>query len=176
MEAALYIRRAKPDDCALIFAIHKDSVLGLCASHYSDTQMSAWFEGRASDDYTTAVELGSCWIAYKADDPVGFLGLFANRISMIFVQSAASGQGIGTILLHFALDRIREAGNSSAILDATLNAQGFYEKYGFRKVADSHLVRPSGMKIETVVMERSIRSPPRGRNRDRTVADGRAMS
>lgn len=147
------IRKATLDDREALFQIHMNSVRTLCVSHYSKNQIERWFEGRSSADYTGAIEYGGEWIASVQDGPVAFVEFFARSISMLYVHSAASGRGIGRLLMEHALATM--PGDQGRIsLEALLNAVLFYEKFGFEKVGDGQLRRASGLIVETVLMER----------------------
>lgn len=148
------ISRATLDDRDTVFRLHVDSVTALCGSHYAKAQIDGWFVARSPDNYTRAIEGGALWIAEIDGEPVGFTEFFPGLISMLFVRGASAGQGIGLRLLNFALSGAQEGGGDVIKLEATLNAQAFYEKHGFMKVGDSHLRRASGVQLETVLMER----------------------
>lgn len=153
IESQIDIRRAGLDDRDTVFGLHVDSVTALCSSHYAKAQIDGWFVARSPDNYTRAIEGGALWIAEIDGEPVGFTEFFPGLISMLFVRGASAGQGIGLRLLNFAQSRAQQGG-AVVKLEATLNAQAFYEKHGFIKVGDSHLRRASGVQLETVLMER----------------------
>ena len=152
---AVSVRKATLADRETIFHIHRDSVTLLCGTHYKKAQIDSWFEGRSSADYTKAIEFGGDWIAFVDQKPVGFVEFFTKSISMLYVHSAYRDQGVGRFLMEFALARL--LGNGALIeLEALLNAESFYEKFGFAKIGDGKLRRPSGLVIETVLMERRL--------------------
>lgn len=148
-------RQAQLEDLAVVFDIHVDSVLALCASHYSATQLAAWFEGRSAEKYINAVGEGALWIAEINGDPVGFTEFFPGVISMLFVRGAYAGKGIGRLMLEFALARLHGMQVDAVKLESTLNAQAFYERQGFTKVGEGALSRANGTKLPIVLMERA---------------------
>ena len=152
---AVSIREATLADRETLFQIHVDSVTSLCGTHYSRTQIDAWFEGRSPADYTKAIDCGGDWIASIAQEPIGFIEFFTRSISMLYVRGAFSGQGLGRLLLDFALARL--PGDEGRIeLEALLNAAPFYERFGFKRFGHGELRRPSGLTIETVLMDRRL--------------------
>jgi GNAT superfamily N-acetyltransferase len=97
----------------------------------------------------TAVE-GVCaaedtpvWVALDADVPVGFVAVKLHRedamgeVYMVAVDPDAQGHGIGTALTVFALDWMKQAGMSVAMVETGGDpghapARHTYEKVGFR--------------------------------------------
>jgi len=148
------IRRAISDDAPVIFEIHVDSVTGLCASDYAEDQIRRWFDGRSSENYRGAIEAGAIWIAERAGKALGYTEFFPGEVTSLFVRSAMSGRGLGSLLLNFAIERASRGHQGPIRLEATMNGQPFYRKHGFVTVGAGCLVRPSGLRLETVLMER----------------------
>lgn len=84
----------------------------------------------------------SVWVAVEAETPVGFVALKLDaesslgEIYMVAVDPDYQGQGIGTNLTKFALDQMKEAGMSVAMVDTGGDpghgpARHTYEKAGF---------------------------------------------
>lgn len=85
--------------------------------------------GRLVPDYFPNVEL---YALRRAGECVGFVGLSAGKIEMLFVDSPCFGQGVGSALIRFAKDR------GAVLVDVNEQnpaALRFYEKHGFRIVA-----------------------------------------
>lgn len=150
----LTVRQATSSDAPVIFKIHVDSVTNLCASHYSAEQVRRWFDGRSSQNYRSAIEHGAIWIAECAGVAVGYTEFWEEEITSLFVVSAMSGRGLGSRLLNFAIGRITKGHKGPIRLEATMNGQQFYQKHGFVTVGEGYLVRPSGLRLEIVHMER----------------------
>jgi L-amino acid N-acyltransferase YncA len=148
------IRPATLSDAAVIFEIHVDAVTNLCAAHYTADQIGRWFDGRSSQNYLSAIEHQALWIAERAGDALGYTEFFADEVTSLFIRSAMSGRGLGSLLLNFAIERISKGHQGPIRLEATMNGQQFYRKHGFVKVGEGCLIRPSGLRLETVLMER----------------------
>lgn len=66
---------------------------------------------------------------------LGFVGLDGSKVEMLFVDSAARGQGIGTRLLDYA---VREWGATAVdVNEQNHQAVGFYRHYGFEVASRS---------------------------------------
>jgi putative acetyltransferase len=71
------------------------------------------------------------FLATLGGQPVGVLGIKRNEIGHLFVAPTAAGQGVGRRLVAFAADRFAAAGHRDMVVMSSLNAVGFYGRYGF---------------------------------------------
>lgn len=89
-----------------------------------------------------AAEDTNVWVAIETGSPVGFVAIKLHsedsmgEIYMVAVDPAFQGQGIGTALMEFALDRMKEAGMAIAMVETGGDpghspARHTYEKLGF---------------------------------------------
>lgn len=65
----------------------------------------------------------------EEDTPIGFIGTYENRIEMLFVDSDFRGQGIGSILLRYAIDSLKV--NEVDVNEQNIQGVGFYQHMGF---------------------------------------------
>ena len=147
------IRRGVESDAESLFRIHVDAVESQCAATYSEEQIRRWFEGRNAAEYVGHLSRGRIWVATAAELLLGFTECWPGHIDRMFVSRWAAGRGVGGNLIRFALTRAFSEGFAAVKIEATLNAQPFYEKHGFRKNSNSSFVQTSGIVIETVLME-----------------------
>ena len=153
----IVIRRGIDRDAENLFRIHVDAVESQCKNFYTQKQIKGWFEDRTAAEYVEHINRGKIWVAMEAEQIIGFTECWPGHIDRMFVPQWAAGKGVGSSLLKFAISHAFSDGCAVVRLEATLNAQRFYEKHGFEKKSDSSFVQPSGTKIETVLME--IRRP-----------------
>lgn len=96
---------------------------------------------KAVEDVCTAEDT-NVWVAIEADLTVGFIAVKVHaddsmgEIYMIAVDPDFQGQGIGTTLIEFALDWMKDAGMSIAMVETGGDpghapARHTYEKAGF---------------------------------------------
>lgn len=96
---------------------------------------------KAVEDVCTAEDT-NVWVAIEADSTVGFIAVKVHsddsmgEIYMIAVDPDFQGQGIGTALIEFALDWMKDAGMSIAMVETGGDpghapARHTYEKAGF---------------------------------------------
>lgn len=150
------IRAARAAEIEAIYAVHRDSVLQLCAAHYSDAQIRGWLSGRTPAMYLPAIRDGRLWVA--ADDAViGFVEVEGNELVKLFIAGAHAQRGVGRGLLAHAVAAIAATGAREVVLEATINARAFYARHGFVEVgrgAFSH--GAGGEPLEIVAMSRAL--------------------
>ena len=73
--------------------------------------------------------VGELVVAERNGAPVGFMGVEAGRLEMLFLDPAVRGQGLGRRLLTYGIERlgVREL----TVNEQNPNAVGFYEHMGF---------------------------------------------
>lgn len=139
MAASFRIRPGRRDDIQTIYDVHRGSVETLCADHYSTRQIELWLAGRGPDNYVAAVDAGRLHVAEQGGRIVGFVEYAPPEITKLFVVPDAASMGVGQALLEIGVDRARRDGSGPVVLEATLNAVSFYERFGFVTVgADTY--------------------------------------
>jgi GNAT superfamily N-acetyltransferase len=93
---------------------------------------SSWF---AVDDFDAQTYQEQVWVAEASSGVVGFIAVHlpSNYIHHLFVAPAHQGLGVGTKLLHFALQRL-SAPVDLKCLSANVRACRFYKERGWRGV------------------------------------------
>ena len=121
------------EDTALLAEIFRELIAELTADDYSEAQQEAW--ASAADDVAAfgkrlAGEL--TLIATLEGSPVGFAALAGkDKIDMLYVHPAATGQGVGNMLID-ALEKLAGSrGVAKLSVDASDSARGFFEKRGY---------------------------------------------
>lgn len=61
---------------------------------------------------------------------VGFVGVHENKIEMLFVLDQQRGQGTGTVLLRYAIEKL--GANKVDVNEQNPSAVGFYQHMGFK--------------------------------------------
>jgi GNAT superfamily N-acetyltransferase len=152
-EADLMIRPATPVDAEAMFALHRRSVLSLCREAYGPRQLEAWFVGRSPAIYAPALAAGQLHVACRGDAILGFVGAEPGEVTLLFVDPAAAGSGIGKALFEFGLEAARAGHAGPLRVVATRNSQRFYERYGFAEVGRDAIERGEPIvRIEVIEM------------------------
>lgn len=129
----LALRPFLPADAPMLREIFRDSIEDLTADDYTEAQQEAW--ASAADDlgvFKTKLSGQLTLVATLEGSPVGFASLEGkDKIDMLYVHPAATGQGVGAMLVD-ALEKLAGArGTERLTVDASDSARGFFEKRGY---------------------------------------------
>ncbi|HET8972748.1 MAG TPA: GNAT family N-acetyltransferase [Pseudolabrys sp.] len=129
----LALRPFLPTDAPVLREIFRDSIEDLTADDYTEAQQEAW--ASAADDlgvFKTTLSGQLTLVATLEGSPVGFASLEGkDKIDMLYVHPAATGQGVGAMLVD-ALEKLAGArGTERLTVDASDSARGFFEKRGY---------------------------------------------
>jgi putative acetyltransferase len=120
-------------DTPVLAAIFVAAIEELTGDDYGEAQQQAWASA-ADDEEQFGKRLGGelTLIATLQNSPVGFAALKgADHIDMLYVHPSAVGQGVASMLCE-ALEKLAGGrGAKSLTVDASDNAQEFFEKRGY---------------------------------------------
>ncbi len=127
------VRNALPEDAEEICRVHFLSVTGLAADCYTPRQIELWTGGMKPKVLLKQLpaEGAECLVAQSGDSLLGFGIILGNEIRAVYVRPDAAGHSVGRQLVQ-GLEQIgRAGGHDGFLLNASLNAQGFYEAMGY---------------------------------------------
>jgi putative acetyltransferase len=129
----LALRPFLPADAPLLREIFRDSIEDLTTDDYTEAQQEAW--ASAADDlgeFRDKLSGQLTLVATLEGSPVGFASLEGkDKIDMLYVHPAATGQGVGAMLVD-ALEKLAGArGTAKLTVDASDSARRFFEKRGY---------------------------------------------
>ncbi len=156
MPAEFIIRPAKAGDIDAIFAVTRDSAGGLAASHYAPAQIASWMGDRTPQTYLEGASSGRIKVAEQDGKIVGYVDALPGEVTRLFLLPEAAGRGLGRKLMEVGLGMARQGYTGKLRIEATQNAERFYEKFGFRRAGTGLFGGRSGNwpPIEVVIMER----------------------
>jgi putative acetyltransferase len=129
----LAMRPLLPADTPMLAEIFRASVEGLTSDDYSESQREAW-AAVADEEEAFAARLAKHLTLLGTMDgsPVGFASLDApEHIDMLYVHPAATGLGVGSMLID-ALEKLAAArGAARLTVEASDNAQEFFKHRGY---------------------------------------------
>jgi putative acetyltransferase len=129
----LGLRPFLPADALLLREIFRDSIEELTSDDYTEAQQEAWASAAGdTDDFREKLSTQLTLVATLEGSPVGFASLEGkDKIDMLYVHPAATGQGVGAMLVD-ALEKLATSrGAAKLIVDASDSARGFFEKRGY---------------------------------------------
>jgi putative acetyltransferase len=170
------IRPADAVDLIGIHAAHTAAIRVSCRTHYAPDELEAWVGRTTPESYAADVARGELFVAEGDAGIVGFAVVVceAREVRAIYVHPDAARGGVGRALLRVLEDTARLGGVRDAWLDASLNAEAFYRRAGWRKVRDARHVFPGGRDIACVHMTKAL-APLALAIRDETPADVAAV-
>jgi predicted N-acetyltransferase YhbS len=96
------------------------------------------------------------FVAWQGGEAVGVIEVRdTDHVSMLFVRTSHMGLGIATALVARAIEAGRAAGRPRMTVNSSVNAQSFYERFGF--VATTEPQRLHGFAF--VPMEKDLQQP-----------------
>jgi GNAT superfamily N-acetyltransferase len=147
-------RAARRDDAETVFNLTKVSVSGLAGASYSPAQLENWMGERTPAFYEALIANGRMTVCERGGVVVGFVDAEPGEVTRLFILPEASGLGLGRRLLAIGIDQARLGHSGPIKLEATINAEGFYQRYGFRSIGRGHFSHGlGGEPIEIVHME-----------------------
>jgi len=147
-------RAARRDDAATVFNITQASIRALAGASYSPAQLEDWMGERTPVFYEELIARGRMTICLRNGVAVGFVDAEPGEVTRLFVLPETAGSGIGRRLLDIGIARARLGHDGPIRLEATLNAEGFYRKCGFRSIGRGQFSHGlGGEPIEIVHME-----------------------
>ena len=129
----LALRPFLPADAPLLREIFRDSIGELTSDDYTEAQQEVW--ASVADnvaDFGKKLSARLTLVATMEGSPVGFASLEGkDKIDMLYVHPAATGQGVGAMLVD-ALEKLASSrGEVKIVVDASDSARGFFEKRGY---------------------------------------------
>ncbi len=136
MIESVSLRLAQASDETVLIAIRRDAILRLAVTKMGEDGVKAWADSAAVDRVQRAIDLHEVWLADQRGGPVGWVELHLDRIEGLYVRSTRARRGLGSALLLHAEARIKSAGYSAALLDASSNAEEFYLRRGYEMLPE----------------------------------------
>jgi len=147
-------RAARLDDAETVFNITRASIAGLAQGCYSPAQIENWMGERTPRFYEDLIARGRMTVCLRNGIVVGFVDAEPGEVTRLFVLPEAAGSGLGQRLLDIGVAQARLGHRGPVRLEATLNAEAFYQRYGFRSTGRGRFSHGlGGEPIEIVYME-----------------------
>ncbi|TWB49099.1 L-amino acid N-acyltransferase YncA [Rhizobium sp. ERR 922] len=147
--ADILCRPMEERDSVRIHDIHTDCVTLSLSAYYTKLQIRTWLEGRTPHGYLYGAMTGENYVvAEQKGSLVAFTSWRGDELRSLFVCPERQRSGIGSLLLE-SDDRLADV----KYVQATLNAVGFYKKFGFQPVSIG-CVEKRGVRIPYVHMRK----------------------
>jgi GNAT superfamily N-acetyltransferase len=152
------VRPAGPSDVEAIWRVHNESIRVLCRERYGPREIAAWIAFRPPEAYRSALASRALFVAERQMQIVGF-GQFdpaRGEVEACYVSPDAVGCGVGSDLLAHMEERARATGHRTVRLNATLNAETFYERQGYRRLGPATHRVGDDVELDCIRMEKKL--------------------
>jgi len=139
----MIVRKYKPDDCTLMAKLFYDTVHTINARDYTKEQLDAWATGSVDleawnrsflANYTLVAEINGEIVGFANMDDTGYL-------DKLYVHKDFQRRGIATTLVRELEKGGRKAGITTFTTNASITAKPFFEKQGYKAVAENKVIR-----------------------------------
>jgi len=124
--------------------------------HYAPEVIDAVIAGNRPEAIRNRSTEQEDYLVRRDGRPVAYIAVKRNEIGHLFVHPDAARQGVGSALVAFADGLFRERGHKTAKVYASLNAVGFYETQGFRRVSEGAFDVGPGLPLDYVLLEHEL--------------------
>jgi GNAT superfamily N-acetyltransferase len=159
MENNMYkLRKAQAFEAKEVWAVRVSAIRSIREKFYSLSEMMKWSPQEMPDGFSQAL-IHHEWYVIELNGEIvasGFLDKAQGEIEAIFVKSEHQGKGFAKIILVHLIGLAREIGLAQLTLDATLNAEKFYQHCGFVYLSHSKHFSPNGVILDCVKMVKKI--------------------
>ncbi len=151
----LHLRPAVAADVPALTRLARASFVDAFAHLYSEADLAAFLSEAKSEAATAALVAdpgGAMQVAERGGEPVAFCkigykcgwpdharGARAMELKQLYAAASATGSGVGSALMDWAMTAFRAAGADEvqlSVYSGNHGAQRFYQRYGFEKIAD----------------------------------------
>ena len=155
----LTIREATKSYTDAIHAIHVAAIRALCASVYTPEEIGTWSSNPDVARYARQMDEGRKFLLAVEDANIygfGVLDATKKEIAGLFVHPDYTGKGIGAQLLR-RLESIAIGCDIRLLrVHASLNAQRFYEKYGYKDGEAEKFNLWTGLQIDAMRLAKNL--------------------
>jgi GNAT superfamily N-acetyltransferase len=125
------IRSARESDAEQLFEVRRAAILAFAAPAMPREHATAWAEAHPTRWMVQVIRERDVWVLEIASAIAGWISTRANKIDGLYTSPPHAGQGIGSRLLVFVERELQRRGHSEVVLDASVNAEGFYVGHGY---------------------------------------------
>jgi len=132
----LHLRPARESDRRTLWRIHTRAVEALCQRAYAPHEVRTWVRLLRPEGYLRPDRPRTVLVAERGRRAVGFgqLDVGLGELEALYVLPDEAGHGVGATLLS-ALEATAWRGGAALLgLDASLNAERFYQRHGYSSV------------------------------------------
>jgi N-acetylglutamate synthase-like GNAT family acetyltransferase len=162
------IKRPAKNDAHAILECHRDAILAKAGNSYNEDVIKSWAR-TINEDKICKVEdeiQNLEWIYFVAESDEGIIGFGIitpenNELRAIYVRPCKESD-VGRSIMNKLLEEARLKDLSFLKMDASLNAELFYKKFGFRNLGRGFHTFESGAKMDCIKMRLDVKPSTTG--------------
>lgn len=154
-----FLRPAIETDACCMSAIHIAAIKALPATLYSEEELLAWRNYLDQPDGANilrSMKLKNCWVAVDKNVIVGFTSYIFDELIALYVHPKHQGQGVGRALVNHFCETASKQGIEKVITTASLYAEGFYRRLGFKFIEKAPHYLKRGMIVPVSKMSKNL--------------------
>ncbi|EMF5208494.1 GNAT family N-acetyltransferase [Enterobacter roggenkampii] len=135
------LRKATPQEAETLWNIRNQAIRHGCTTSYDAEVIARWTPDLMPERYRQMVIEYPFYVVEDEKGDVaasGYLDLDTHCLEAIFTLPAAFGKGMATRIIEALKHEARSRGINRLTLDATPNAQSFYQKLGFVTLRENY--------------------------------------
>lgn len=154
--AEFRLRPYRPEDCAALTQLCRNTVQTVNRSDYSAAEIAAWISGITPEAWAPTLAAHDTWIAETPDTIVGFADLAdGGYLDRLYVHKDFQGRGVATALC----DCLEARTTASAVtVHASITSLPFFLRRGYRLIRPNEVVR-CGITLRNFLLEKSLSRP-----------------
>lgn len=148
-------RNAVLEDLPAMKALYRDTILTVCRKDYTEEQVKIWSSSVNKEERWLDVVVNQLVLLAEIDGVLVGFGTLKNYnyIDFFYVHKDFQGMGIARELLNRLLDEATSHGEKLLTSDISLTAKPFFEKHGFKVVAEQENIRGEVILINYKMMK-----------------------
>jgi putative acetyltransferase len=155
------LRAAQSTDAEAIIQVHFAAVRSISSKFYAPEVLDAWSPHPHEARYEWMRQIIATEVVVVArteSDIVGFALLLPStgELRALYVHPTAARQGVGQKLLQRVEAEAEGCGLSRLWLNASLNAEAFYKRQGYKNLSQDALILSGGHQLACVRMEKPV--------------------
>jgi putative acetyltransferase len=125
-------RLAAPEDATRLFELRRESIIALAPHGMSVSDAEIWARNLSVPGMELKIREMEILVAEINGQVVGWGAIRGDRLEGLYTDPDFTGRGIGTELLNKLEVLMRTYGIRTIHAEASLNAEGFYLRRGYR--------------------------------------------
>ena len=151
--AEWHLRPYRPEDCAELARLCRDTVQAVCRADYTAGELDAWVSGVSPEAWAPTLAAHETWVAQSGNLLICFADLTdGGYLDRLYVHRDFQGRGVATALCDLLESR---SAVPTMTVHASRTALPFFLHRGYRLVRPNQVLR-RGVTLENFLLEKPL--------------------